>query len=109
MGLGISFTATTIFSSPLNATNTVWGNLSISTNLVSSKEIELHIESKRNGAGGAWIRAAVVPIATGTSVFNVGGSGTGWTPGTDVRITAQASSELTKCQVHFGIYNYTAQ
>ena len=108
IGANAAFSQVAIYTTPLNVTNTVIGNVSVSTNVVGTGELSLYVESRRPLTGSAWLRTANIPISIGTSTFNIEGSGI-YSAGTDIRLRAQANGQNTDIQVYYVLMNYTAQ
>ena len=106
--VGTGYTQTAIYTTPLNVTNTVIGNVIVSANVVGTNEVKIYVESRRPDPGSAWLRTSNIPISTGTTSFNIQGAGF-YSPGTDIRLRASASSENTDIQTFFLLYHYTAQ
>ena len=106
--IGCSYANTAVYTTPATTTATVVGNVSVSTNVSGTKEVTVYVESRRAATGSAWLRTANLPITTGTSTFNISGSGQ-YTPGTDIRIRGTATTANTNITVYFVLLNYTAQ
>ena len=109
IGINGAFTLCAQYTTPANVTSTVIGNFNASTNVSGVKEVELYVESRRNAVGSAWLRTSIIPITNGTSSFSIGGQGTGYTPGTDIRVKAMATAANTKVQIFFGLFHHTTQ